>query len=207
MRSCGTSGITTRFQELFRCMGQVGHALLTRSPLSPRQQAARDPVRLACVKHAASVHPEPESNPPQKTFMESQQTALKKKKDGPSNKEGRSHKNPDTHQTPSGTTRAGIGLAIKNHKPHPHGCDPWQVVQYTLLSSQTTKHSRRTHRGTNPSRSPTGSKMNNLHEPQPKRKPTPTTHPQNPTTTTPPPACRNHATPTSYNSTHSPQPH
>ena len=140
MRSCGTSGITTRFQELFRCMGQVGHALLTRSPLSPRQQAARDPVRLACVKHAASVHPEPESNPPQKTFMESQQTALKKKKDGPSNKEGRSHKNPDTHQTPSGTTRAGIGLAIKNHKPHPHGCDPWQVVQYTLLSSQTTKH-------------------------------------------------------------------
>ena len=121
-------------------MGQVGHALLTRSPLSPRQQAARDPVRLACVKHAASVHPEPESNPPQKTFMESQQTALKKKKDGPSNKEGRSHKNPDTHQTPSGTTRAGIGLAIKNHKPHPHGCDPWQVVQYTLLSSQTTKH-------------------------------------------------------------------
>ena len=68
MRSCGTSGITTRFQELFRCMGQVGHALLTRSPLSPRQQAARDPVRLACVKHAASVHPEPESNPPQKNL-------------------------------------------------------------------------------------------------------------------------------------------
>ena len=86
MRSCGTSGITTRFQELFRCMGQVGHALLTRSPLSPRQQAARDPVRLACVKHAASVHPEPESNPPQKNHsMEtSNQMTLKKKKDGPS---------------------------------------------------------------------------------------------------------------------------
>ena len=86
MRSCGTSGITTRFQELFRCMGQVGHALLTRSPLSPRQQAARDPVRLACVKHAASVHPEPESNPPQKNHsMEtSNQMTLNKKKDGPS---------------------------------------------------------------------------------------------------------------------------
>ncbi len=97
-------------------MGQVGHALLTRSPLSPRQQAARDPVRLACGKHAASVHPEPETNPPQKkaardpvrlacgkhaasvhpepetnppqkTCMESQHTALKKKKDGPSLKE------------------------------------------------------------------------------------------------------------------------
>ena len=71
MRWSGASGITTRFQELFRCTGQVGHALLTRSPLSPRQQAARDPVRLACVKHAASVHPEPESNPPQKNFMKS----------------------------------------------------------------------------------------------------------------------------------------
>ena len=30
--------------------------------------SARDPVRLACVKHAASVHPEPESNPPQKNL-------------------------------------------------------------------------------------------------------------------------------------------
>ena len=31
------------------------------------KQSLMDPVRLACVKHAASVHPEPESNPPQKT--------------------------------------------------------------------------------------------------------------------------------------------
>ncbi len=30
------------------------------------KQSPMDPVRLACVKHAASVHPEPESNPPQK---------------------------------------------------------------------------------------------------------------------------------------------
>ena len=43
-------------------MGQVGHALLTRSPLSRPEQAPADPVRLACVKHAASVRPEPESN-------------------------------------------------------------------------------------------------------------------------------------------------
>ena len=38
----------------------------------------------------------------------------RKKTDHPLRK-GRSHKNPDTHQTPSGTTRAGIGLAIKDH--------------------------------------------------------------------------------------------
>ncbi|PKU88405.1 peptide YY, partial [Bifidobacterium pseudolongum subsp. globosum] len=152
MRSCGTSGITTRFQELFRCMGQVGHALLTRSPLSPRQQAARDPVRLACVKHAASVHPEPESNPPQKNLHGKPTNGPQKRKktDHPCKAKNGHTKNPDTHQTPSGTTRAGIGLAIKNHKPHPHGCDPWQVVQYTLLSSQTTKHSQRTHREPTP---------------------------------------------------------
>ena len=35
------------------------------------KQSLMDPVRLACVKHAASVHPEPESNPPQKKFMKS----------------------------------------------------------------------------------------------------------------------------------------
>lgn len=35
------------------------------------KQNPMDPVRLACVKHAASVHPEPESNPPQKNFMKS----------------------------------------------------------------------------------------------------------------------------------------
>ena len=34
MRKCRLSGITTRFQELFRCKGQVSHPLLTRSPLS-----------------------------------------------------------------------------------------------------------------------------------------------------------------------------
>ena len=34
MRRCSISGITTRFQELFRCKGQVSHPLLTRSPLS-----------------------------------------------------------------------------------------------------------------------------------------------------------------------------
>ena len=34
------------------------------------KQSLMDPVRLACVKHAASVHPEPESNPPQKNLHE-----------------------------------------------------------------------------------------------------------------------------------------
>ena len=51
-------GISSRFQLLSPTERQVSHALLTRSPLSTR----RCPVRLACVRHAASVRPEPGSN-------------------------------------------------------------------------------------------------------------------------------------------------
>ena len=47
-------------------MGQVTHALLTRPPLSSKPSIRKLPssssVRLACVRHAASVHPEPGSN-------------------------------------------------------------------------------------------------------------------------------------------------
>ena len=54
-------------------MGQVAHALLTRPPLSQRSFIpGGNPfqcfVRLACVKHAASVHPEPGSNSHVKVF-------------------------------------------------------------------------------------------------------------------------------------------
>ena len=63
MRLCG---IISRFQLLSPCMGQVIHALLTRPPLrittSTRGLQKQFSVRLACVKHAASVHPEPGSN-------------------------------------------------------------------------------------------------------------------------------------------------
>ena len=53
-------GISTNFSVLFPTSRQVAHALLTRPPLI----RGRSPftVRLECVKHAASVHPEPGSN-------------------------------------------------------------------------------------------------------------------------------------------------
>ena len=64
MRLCG---IISRFQLLSPCVRQVTHALLTRPPLSHKQLHSEKIcrkcfVRLACVKHAASVHPEPGSN-------------------------------------------------------------------------------------------------------------------------------------------------
>ena len=63
MRLCG---ISSHFWLLSPSIRQVTHALLTRPPLET-DQICRSfnemlPVRLACVKHAASVHPEPGSN-------------------------------------------------------------------------------------------------------------------------------------------------
>ncbi len=55
-------GISNPFELLSLTSGQVTNALLTRSPLS----GLRLTVRLACIRHAASVHPEPGSNSPQK---------------------------------------------------------------------------------------------------------------------------------------------
>ena len=54
-------GISSRFQLLSPTHRQVIHALLTRPPLSKAPEGACS-VRLECVMHAASVHPEPGSN-------------------------------------------------------------------------------------------------------------------------------------------------
>ena len=67
MRSCVIFGISPRFRGLSQRLGQVTHVLLTRSPLEyPRKGLS---ARLACVKHAASVRPEPGSNSPTKTLL------------------------------------------------------------------------------------------------------------------------------------------
>ena len=68
-RSCDPvtlCGISVRFQTLSPSERQVAHALLTRPPLSYlksiRKLHSNNSVRLACVRHAASVRPEPGSN-------------------------------------------------------------------------------------------------------------------------------------------------
>ena len=58
----GLSGISTTFAMLSQTTRQIIYALLTRAPLSPPRRM--DPVRLACVRHAASVRSEPGSNSP-----------------------------------------------------------------------------------------------------------------------------------------------
>ena len=59
-RSMILCGISSRFQLLSPSERQVAHVLLTRPPLI-REQAPFT-VRLACVRRAASVRPEPGSN-------------------------------------------------------------------------------------------------------------------------------------------------
>ena len=78
-----TCGISRPFERLSPTSGQVTHVLLTRSPLTdpgsslssgdcygfpcslPSSRCSWDRcVRLACIRHAASVHPEPGSSFP-----------------------------------------------------------------------------------------------------------------------------------------------
>ena len=64
-KPCGSltlCGISVRFQTLFPSQRQVAHVLLTRPPLKNAKQAQHFSVRLACVRRAASVRPEPGSN-------------------------------------------------------------------------------------------------------------------------------------------------
>ena len=68
MRFVVLSGIRPSFPGLSQSAGQITHVLLTRSPLESPQRALS--VRLACVKHAASVRPEPGSNSPTKNDPE-----------------------------------------------------------------------------------------------------------------------------------------
>ena len=55
-------GISIRFRMLSPSLRQIAHALLTRPPLYKTVLLQFCTVRLACVKHAASVRPEPGSN-------------------------------------------------------------------------------------------------------------------------------------------------
>jgi hypothetical protein len=66
MREVVVSGINHRFRWLSQSQGQITHVLLTRSPLEYHRSGLS--ARLACVKHAASVRPEPGSNSPSKNM-------------------------------------------------------------------------------------------------------------------------------------------
>ena len=79
MQAVVLSGIRPSFPGLSRSAGQITHVLLTRSPL---EYLRRDlSVRLACVKHAASVRPEPGSNSPNKNSSQNEVNSNQRKSD------------------------------------------------------------------------------------------------------------------------------
>ena len=129
-------GIRPSFPGLSHSAGQITHVLLTRSPLEyPPPKVVGLSVRLACVKHAASVRPEPGSNSP--TTTHTAHTAQKRVSCTKQNK------------NKINSVSSVYHLTRATH-PHHHRvgvCDThtttiivWVcVVLGTLLSSHTTK--------------------------------------------------------------------
>ena len=126
MRWSVLSGIRPSFPGLSRSSGQVPHVILTRSPLIHPVQAPGFSVRLACVKHAASVHPEPGSNSPNKTYCS----------DHSDQQDRTEHPAPGTtvrHPTEVGQPQQPFLTKMASNKLG------------TLLSSQTTTPNQPTH--------------------------------------------------------------
>ena len=152
------SSIRRPFERLFQSQGQVAHVLLTRSPLVyPRRGLT---VRLACVKHAASVRPEPGSNSPLKTLA-SHTTPTPKQK--PRNQQKTTEQ--DSQQNPKQKSRVTKKHHSKKSTPtttnqcktpashHEHEKSQTKIgIDYldTLLSSQAsfTHHTKPTRKQT-----------------------------------------------------------
>src|SRR2546430_8526762 len=118
MREVVLSGIRPSFPGLSQREGQVTHVLLPRSPLEyPRKGLS---ARLACVKHAASVRPEPGSNSPTKTCQ----------KKCPDNKQMCCQRNPHKHSPKTMSAQGQKNIFIGTG------------FYSTLLSSQRTNTHR-----------------------------------------------------------------
>ena len=170
--------------------GEWGRLVTHYSPVrhSHPQASLQDPVRLACVKHAASVRPEPESNPPRKNHGRAERLQNKEttKKPNPMQDTGKGHR------TKTGTGSSPPAPTPKRRRPRPTGNQmTCKVAQNTLLSSQTTT----THEAGQPDpagRRPSKQQEKNIHHPPQKHKPPTNPHPKNPTNKPPPTACRTH---------------
>ena len=110
------SGIRPSFPSLSRSTGQITHVLLTRSPLEHPHQGGGLSVRLACVKHAASVRPEPGSNSPKKQTNKKLQA-----------------KNKETNKTTTNKHQKPFSAHV-----HVHVQTKFASSNDTLSSSQTT---------------------------------------------------------------------
>ena len=136
------SRISHTFMRLSRRRGQVTHVLLTRSPLIQNQQADPFTVRLACVKHAASVRPEPGSNSPNKTNKTRPQPTTNKQPARTHSQynspENQTRPNPTPQQRGPGKPKQNKTPKTTHNQNHAQPPGPWHKKHDTLSSSQTT---------------------------------------------------------------------
>ena len=127
MQQVVISGINHRFRWLSQSQGQITHVLLTRSPLEYHRSGLS--ARLACVKHAASVRPEPGSNSPSKTYPPTHHQSSRPA--GPSIRA--------TSMTKNETDMLSESLSKKPRHQHP----PQKRNRHTLTSTGQNKLIRR----------------------------------------------------------------
>ena len=132
-------GIRPSFPGLSHSAGQITHVLLTRSPLEyPPPKVAGLSVRLACVKHAASVRPEPGSNSP--TTTHTAHTAQKRVSCTKQNKNNKNSVSSVYLFNKSNTPPPPQGRGVRHPHNNNNNCVWVCVVLGTLLSSHTTKN-------------------------------------------------------------------
>ena len=135
MRQQLISSISNRFQLLSQRLGQVTHVLLTRSPLvHPKKRGLT--VRLACVKHAASVRPEPGSNSP----LKKQHPANPTHNQAKPTRHQKINKEPNHQQTPN--TQSGAINQRKKQETNPKK-DPFP--KKTTPTKTTPHHKKAEH--------------------------------------------------------------
>ena len=182
--------------------GEWGRLVTHYSPVrhSHPQASLQDPVRLACVKHAASVRPEPESNPPRKNHGRAERLQNKEttKKPNPMQDTGKGHR------TKTGTGSSPPAPTPKRRRPRPTGNQmTCKVAQNTLLSSQTTTTHEADTNQTQPAAAPRSSKRRTYTTPRKN-----TNHPQTHTPKTqqtshhPRRVAHTHTTPTQQHKQH-----
>ena len=126
---------------------RVTHPFAT---LTKKCKHPSDPVRLACVKHAASVHPEPGSNSPTKTKKQTQPKTQAKTQTQDQIKNDSSQKTIQQKQTPTikkqNVPKSSASKNKNKKKPNPPQktrqaqSNPTQTKQKNTLSrTQTTK--------------------------------------------------------------------
>src|SRR5206468_613614 len=112
-------GITRPLGRLSPTVGQVPHVLRTRLPLNG--ELPPRPVRLACVRHAASVRPEPGSNSPMRIQFSSNRTTVLPvvRITSESNPSRHASDRADPPALPRPRTPARVAVDLRGHAPPP----------------------------------------------------------------------------------------